>query len=488
MPSIHWPILKSLAAGLTRIRAQDDQRKWRALELLVASQHIAAEVARVSQTRTVAVMLPSTGSFPASALGVWTLGRVCVPLNFLLRKEELQYVIDDCGTDTIITATPMLEHLGYVPERARLILLDKLNFKSMPEPRWPARATSDDLAVLIYTSGTSGKPKGVMLSHGNITANIDQYRRAVSITADDVMLGVLPAFHSFGFTVLTMAPLTIGCNVVYSARFVPQRIIKLIREHRATIFVAIPSMYNALLGVKDARREDLASLRLAVSGGEPLPLDVAERFYEKFGVRINEGYGLTETAPATNVCLPENHRPHSVGRPLPGVQQRIVEPESGRTLGPNQDGEVRMKGPNIMQGYYKLPAETAAAFDKDGWFRTGDIGRFDSDGHLSITGRIKEMMIVGGENVFPREIEEVLNKHPEVHASAVIGLNDPMRGEVPIAFIEVREGGHFDEPNLRSWCRERLANYKVPRDIRHVEALPRNPTGKIMRRELKKLL
>jgi long-chain acyl-CoA synthetase len=488
MPSVHWPIIKSLLSAPFRVRVTDDQRSWRGIELLAASQHIAAEVARLSQTRTVGMMLPSGGAFPAAALAAWTLGRVCVPLNFLLRKDELQYVIDDCGTDVIVTASPMLEHLGFVPERVKLILLDKLNFKSPPEPRWPKRAETDDLAVLIYTSGTSGRPKGVMLSHGNISANISQYRRAVSITTDDVMLGILPGFHSFGFTVLTMAPLTIGCRVVYSARFMPPRVLKLIREHKATIFVAIPSMYNALLGVKDAKPADLASMRLAVSGGEPLPMDVATRFFERFGVRINEGYGLTETAPATNVCLPHEYRPHSVGRPLPDVCERIVSIETGRTLGPNEDGEVRMKGPNVMQGYYKLPAETAAAFDEDGWFRTGDIGRFDSDGHLFITGRLKEMMIVGGENVFPREIEEALNKHPDVHASAVVGLNDPVRGEVPIAFVELQEGAAFSEPALRTWCRDHLAGYKVPRDIRHIEALPRNPTGKIMRRDLKKLL
>ena len=488
MSSIHWPIFRSLAASPLRTRVIDDQRAWRSLDLLIASQHIASEIARVSGTRTVGMMLPSSGAFPAAALGAWTCGRVCVPLNFMLKREELQYVIDDCETDVIVTASPMIEHLGFTPERVKIILLDKLDFRRPPEMRWPARLETADLGVLIYTSGTSGKPKGVMLTHGNITANIRQYREHVEISARDVMFGILPGFHSFGFTVLTMAPLTIGCPVIYSARFVPGRVVKLFRQHRPTIFVAIPSMYNALLGVKDATPEDFASIRLAVSGGEPLPMDVSDRFFERFGVRINEGYGLTETAPATNVCLPSEFRAHSVGRPLPEVRQRIVEVESNRTLGPGSDGEIRMKGPNIMKGYFKLPGETASAFDQDGWFRTGDIGRFDTDGHLFITGRLKEMMIVGGENVFPREIEEALNKHPDVSASAVIGTTDPMRGEVPVAFVELHEGAAFSEPALRTWCREQLAGYKVPRDIRHIEALPRNPTGKIMRRELKKLL
>ena len=487
MPSIHWPIIRECLASPLRTAMVDDQRAWRAIDVLVASQHIAAELSRVSGARTVGIMLPTGGTFPAAALAAWSLGRVVVPLNYLLRKEELQYVIDDCETDVVITATPMLEHLGFTPQHARLVALDRLNFKGLPELRWPRPADPDDLGVLIYTSGTSGRPKGVMLSHGNITSNVAQYLGAVSITSQDVMLGVLPQFHSFGFTVLTMAPLTIGCKVVYSARFVPSRIVKLIREHRPTIFVAIPSMYHALLSVKDAAPEDFASLRLAVSGGEPLPFDVACKFKQRFGVTINEGYGLTETSPATNVCLPDDHREKSVGPPLRGVLQRIV-PVQGMGAHGEGSGEIRMKGPNIMQGYFKLPAESAAAFDDEGWFRTGDIGRFDAAGHLYITGRLKEMMIVGGENVFPREIEEVLDAHPGVHASAVIGAIDPVRGEVPVAFIEMREGAVFEESDLRTWCRDRLAGYKVPRDIRRLDALPRNPTGKIMRRELKKQL
>jgi len=488
MPSIHRPILRHLLGRPLRPWLSDDQRAWRGIDLLAASQHIASLVAGASRSRTVGVLLPAGGAFPAAALGVWTLGRVVVPLNFMLRPDELQYVIDDCGADTVITVSPMLAALGEPPRNVRFLELDKLGLHGVPELRWPAPAPKDDLAVLIYTSGTSGRPKGVMLTHANISANIRQYKAHVNVVESDKMFGILPPFHSFGFTVLTMAPLTIGCTALYSARFVPGRVVRAMREHRPTIFVAIPSMYNALLGAKDARPEDFASLRLAVSGGEPLPMDVAERFHERFGVRIAEGYGLTETSPATNVCLPHEYRPHSVGRTMPFMQERIVEVETGRTLGPGCDGEIRMKGPNIMKGYYKLPEETSAAFDAEGWFRTGDIGRFDSDGHLYITGRLKEMMIVGGENVFPREIEEVLNKHPSVGASAVIGVRDPVRGEVPVAFIELAEGAVFDETALRGWCRDKLAGYKVPRDIRDAGKLPRNPTGKIVRRELVKLV
>lgn len=486
--SVHWPILRTLVTNPSRTLIIDDTRRWKAIELLVGAMHLAAEIERRSESWTVGVMLPASGAFPMAALAAWILGRTVVPLNFLLKQEELQYVIDDCETDIVLSASPMLEHLGYEPRVKSLVRIDTLNFKRIPELRWPARVDDEALAVLLYTSGTSGKPKGVMLAHANIKANIRQCAQWSGFNRRDVVMGVLPQFHSFGFTVLTMLPLTYGAQTIYTARFMPQKIVKLFREHRPTVFVGIPSMYNALLHAKDAQPQDFANLRYTVSGGEPLPDVVSTGFRERFGVQINEGYGLTETSPVTNWCLPDDFVSHSVGKPLPDVMQRIVEWESGRVLGPNQDGEVRIKGPNIMRGYYKLPEESAAAFDNEGWFRTGDIGRINDAGHLFITGRLKEMIIVGGENVFPREIEEALDKHPAVHASAVIGVRDDVRGELPWAWVELKEGATFDESSLRAWCRDKLAGYKVPREIRQIDKLPRNPTGKIMRRELRKLV
>jgi len=426
--------------------------------------------------------------FPIVALAGWMLGKVVVPLNYLLKEDELRYVVQNCGTDTVVTVQPMLDFMGHTPNVKNIVRLEDISFQGVPEPVLPAMADEDDLAVLLYTSGTSGRPKGVMLTHGNLSANLRQILDWVDIDKPDVVLGVLPQFHSFGLTVLTLLPMIAGVKVVYTARFMPPKIIKLIREHRPTVFVAIPSMYNALLSSKDATADDFRSLRYTVSGGEPLPDSVFARFRDRFGVTINEGYGLTETAPVTNWCRPNEWRPHSVGRPLPRVLERIVDMASAAVVPAGDEGEVQIKGPNVMRGYYKLTEETAAAFTADGFFRTGDIGRFDGDGHLYITGRIKEMLIIGGENVFPREIEEVLNQHATIAASGVIGQHDPMRGEVPVAFVEVKEGESFDEPTLLRWCREHLAGYKVPREIRLMNPLPRNATGKIMRRELKKLL
>lgn len=486
--SVHWPIMRRCLASPFRVGMVDDRRTYRGIDLLVGAAHLAGQLGGVNKTGTLGVMVPTSGAFAMAALAGWMLGRVVVPLNYLLKREELQYVIDDCGTDTLVSAGALLDHLGYEPRVPALVRLEEVSFKGVPDPVWPAWASDEDLAVLLYTSGTSGKPKGVMLTHGNLCANARQVRDWASFTREDVMLGVLPQFHSFGLTVLTLLPLTFGIKVVYSARFVPTQIMRLIRAHRPTIFVGIPSMYNALLTVKDATRADFASLRYAVSGGEPLPDTVFARFRERFGVTINEGYGLTETGPVTNWCRPEEWRPHSVGRALPGVVERIVDPNTGEEVGPNAEGEVRICGPNLMKGYYGLEEETARAIGEDGFLRTGDIGKLDEDGHLYITGRIKEMLIIGGENVFPREIEEVLNAHPSVKESGVVGVADPMRGERPAAFVELHEGELLDQTALQMWCRARLAGYKVPDSIRAVEVMPRNATGKILRRELKKLI
>jgi long-chain acyl-CoA synthetase len=451
--------------------------------MYIGALHLARAIERATDEERVGIMLPTSGAFPMALIATWMLGRTAVPLNYLLKSEDLAYVIDDAGIDAVITATPMVEFVAGLPEHVQQLRLDQMDLKGVPPIRRAARRPDDFTALLLYTSGTSGKPKGVMLSSGNLASNVEQILEWVGFTRADVILGVLPQFHSFGLTILTLLPLTVGCRVIYTARFMPRRLLKLMEKHRPTTFIAIPSMYAALLSAKSATKEHFASMRFVVSGAEPLPEAIANGFREKLGTTIAEGYGLTETAPATNWCRPDEYRRKSVGKPIPRVEEKIIGPD-GRELGPNEDGEVLIKGPNVMQGYYKLPEETAAVFTEDGYLRTGDMGRFDDDGHLYITGRIKEMLIIGGENVFPREIEEVLNAHPAVHASAVIGLHDPSRGEVALGFVELEEGATVKEAELRSHCRNSLAQYKVPREIRVRHQLPRNPTGKLMRREL----
>ncbi|MBO6513420.1 MAG: AMP-binding protein [Phycisphaerales bacterium] len=482
-------LTRSFVKNAKRVLVEDDSRSYRGVDLLVAGMHIADLVDALSRSARVGILLPTSGAFGAASYGVWLAGKTIVPLNYLSERETLEYVIDDAGCDLVLASRKLVEHLGYEPRADRVVYLEDLNFRTMPSPRLPKVVGCEELAVVLYTSGTSGKPKGVMLSHHNMLSNVRQTHAHIAIEKSDVFMGVLPQFHSFGITALTLLPMLFGCKVVYSARFMPKRVIDAIQKHGATIYVGIPSMYNALMTVKSAKADSLQSLRLALSGGEPLPRDVSDRFFERFGVRICEGYGMTETAPVTNVMLPsEEHKIGAVGRALPGVVQRIVDPETGRELGHDADGELRIGGPNVMRGYLNLPEQTAAAFDEYGHLRTGDMARIDSEGFLSITGRIKEMLIVGGENVFPREIEEVLNAHPAVAASGVIGQSDPMRGEVPVGFVELEEGAQAEDDELIHWCRDRLAGYKVPRRVVQVEALPRNATGKVLRRALSEML
>lgn len=463
---------------------RDDRRVWRGADIIVAALHIADAIEANCQSRTVGLLIPTSGLFAPAALAGWMTGRVVVPLNYLLRRPELEHVIRDCDTDTVLTIGQMAEYIGFTPSVGSVVMLEELPYKTMPTPRWPSMASPDDLAVILYTSGTSGLPKGVMLTHGNLSANVRQSRRHARFTSDDVILGVLPQFHSFGLTVLTMLPLMTGCRAVYTARFVPQQIVRMMRKHRPTAFVGISSMFGALLRVKSATTDDFSSLRFAVAGGEPLSRPVAAQFSERFGIRINEGYGLTETSPVTNLLMPEDGAAGSVGRALPGMEQIIVDPETGRRCAPGEEGEIRMRGPNVMRGYYKLDELTRQSFDENGFFRTGDIGTIDENGFLRITGRLKEMIIVGGENVSPREIEDALDAHESVAASAAVGVEDDVRGELPEAAVEIAEGETFDEQALKDWCKGRLAPYKVPRKIHRIEALPRTGTGKVSRRHV----
>lgn len=466
----------------------DDFKTWKNIELYIASLHMARAIERMTDRDKIGIMLPTSGLFPAAMIATWMLGRTIVPLNYLVKREDLEYMIADAKLDVVITVGKMLEFIGGdLPKGVTALRMDEMKFKGIPPLRRAKRSPDDFLAALLYTSGTSSRPKGVMLSAGNLVSNVEQCCEFAEFDRDDVMLGVLPQFHSFGLTVLTLCPLAAGCKVVYTARFMPKKIIGLMREHQPSVFVAIPSMYSALLSVKDAGPVDFKSIKFLVSGAEPLSPSVFDGYRERFNVTLKEGYGLTETSPVTNWLRPREEKRKSVGRPLPRVTEKIVGP-NGERLGPNEDGEICIKGPNVMQGYYNLPDATKAVFDEEGYFRTGDMGRFDEDGFLYITGRIKEMLIIGGENVFPREIEEVIEQHESVHAAAVIGAPDDLRGEVAVAFVEMKEGAAFDERSIRSFCRERLPQYKVPRDIRVLEQLPRNPTGKVLRRELQQML
>jgi long-chain acyl-CoA synthetase len=305
------------------------------------------------------------------------------------------------------------------------------------------------------------------------------------IEPDQVFVSPLPQFHSFGFTAMTVVPLTLGATVWYLPRFSPLSAVSTIAERGATVFMGVASMYAAMAMLRDAPPDALRSLRLAISGGEPLPDRIAEAFRQRFGVEILEGYGLTETSPVVSINAPWAHRPGSVGRSLPGIEVFATD-ESGATMPAGQLGEIVIRGHCVMQGYHKRAAETGAVLSRGG-LRTGDLGWVDADGFVHIRGRARDMIIVAGENVMPAQIEEALMAHPAVAEAAVIGVPDDLRGEAPLAFVILREGSEASGAELRAACRERLAAHKVPREVRVCAELPRGPTGKILKRALRGL-
>lgn len=501
--SLLWPILRNGLFNAKRIAAVDDTRSYSYAETVGGAFFVAEDIQTNTSRPNVGVMLPTCGAFGITLLGSWIAGRTVVPFNYLLGKAELQHCITDSDVDTIYTVQPLIDHLvktvgeDWLPKGVKVRKIgDDFKFTGFPEPVLPPFYGRNDTAVILYTSGTSGMPKGVELTHWNLQSNVKGIIDHYNMTSKDVFLGVLPQFHSFGLTVGTLLPLFTGAKSVYSARFVPKKIVSLIKEHHPTITAMVPSMYRALLNSKDLDPEDMAGMRGAISGGEALPKAVAEAYLERFSIRLMEGYGLTETAPVSNCNIPTACRAGSVGKPIPGVRNIIVD-EDENPVPTGVDGEILISGSNVMQGYYKKPDATNEVFTRVTSFsrtkpalafKTGDIGHVDAEGYLFITGRRKELIITAGENVSPTEIEDVLCLHEQVNAAGVIPQKDEARGEVPIAFVEPAEGvdkAAINTMALRTFCRDHLPPHKVPREVFVIDELPRNPTGKIMRRSLK---
>jgi len=439
----------------------------------------------------VAVMLPASAAFPAVLFGVLWAKRIAVPLNFLLHADELARVVQDAGVEVIFTIHHFQELAGQLPARA--VYLEELPLKrmmlfSMLRPPPPAPTVqADDTAVILYTSGTTAEPKGAELTYRNLHSNCIDALASLDIRRPQTMLNVLPPFHVFGLTAGVLVPIALGATVAAVPRFSPVSFVKTVAGKRVTVMMAIPSMYAAVLKAKSATREMFQSVKLAISGGEPLSDSVRQGFLERFGVRLGEGYGLTETSPVVSACSESHYRDGSVGRPIRHAEVQIVDVE-GREVSRGGVGEILVRGPGVMKGYYRKPEETRRVIDSEGWFHTGDIGRRDDDGFLYITGRAKEMLIIGGENVFPREIEAVLEDHPGVLQAAVIGVADDARGEAAVAFVIPQPGAEVGEEELKRFARKSIAGFKVPKRIVIREDLPKGPTGKILKRKLHDLL
>jgi long-chain acyl-CoA synthetase len=481
-------LLAHAAHTPAEIAVQDEGGSYSFHQLAASAAGLGMYLNSQTSASNVGLLLPASAGFVASFYGTLLAGKSVVPINFLLGERETAHVMADSGIDTVIT----------LPQLAGKIKNDSIkviDLAALPKPpaamlsailarTTPPEKTADDLAVLMYTSGTSGVPKGVRLSYGNLQSDVDSCIQHARLKQRHKFLGVIPLFHAFGMTAMMIAPIQLGSTVIYLARFSAVAALNAIRDKQVSLLFAVPSMLAAIAHLKSAERDDFKSIYALISGGEPLPSTLREKFLERFGLHIYEGYGLTETSPVVALNTPQMHRPGSVGKPVPGAEVKITD-ESGNALPQGQSGEVWLRGPMIMQGYHNLPAETGAAITPDRFFKTGDLGKIDSDGYLHITGRKKELIIVAGEKASPREIEETLLRHPTVAEAAVVGKKDAGRGEVVVAFVIAREGQAIRPDQLRDFCREQgLPQWKIPREIFVETDLPRSPTGKVLKRVL----
>ena len=472
-------------------------------------QHIAAELARqgVTAGQCVGLLLPNCPAFIAGYYAVSALGAVVVPVNPTLKPAELAYIWHDGDVRLVLTIAPLAAAahaaLDSLPGARSLVTLDPMHPAAAREPgtgngeqeaiqnavpRPPMPDTlPEDCAVIIYTSGTTGHPKGAMLSHRNLLRNIEQIQARLHFTPEDRFLAVLPLFHSFAATVCMNLVLAIGASAVLLENFAPGRVIETIEKQRITVVPAVPAIFNAVLHFATGQAFDFSALRMFVSGGAPLPAATLQALEARFGVPVLEGDGPTECSPVTSVNPLDGPRKiGSVGPPLPGVRVAIFD-EQDNVLPAGEIGEIVVQGDNVMLGYLNQPEATAEAMTGD-WYHTGDLGRVDEDGYVFIMDRKKDMIITSGLNVYPREIEEVLAAHPAVRDSAVIGLPDAMRGEEVVAVVVLRPEANTTERELTLFCRESLANYKVPRRILFRATLPLGSTGKVVKRLLKKEL
>ena len=430
----------------------------------------------------VAVMLPNVADFAVIYYGLLRAGAVVVPMNPLLRGREVAHYLTDSGARLIFAwptaagaadgaATAGAEHIAVGP--------DDFDFRTLTCEGPTVPRASGDTAVILYTSGTTGRPKGAELTHENLRRNAAlAATELLALEPDDVVLGCLPMFHTFGQTCALNAVLASGAAVSLVPRFDPVRALEIVARDRVTVLAGVPTMYVALAGQADPART--ATVREAISGGAALPLEVQRAFETAYGVPILEGYGLSETSPVASFNLPGQRREGSIGVPVEGVRMRVVDP-AGVEVAVGEVGEIAIRGHNVMKGYWNQPEATAAAI-VDGWFRTGDLGRMDEDGFFYVVDRKKDMIIRGGYNVYPREIEEVLYEHPQVVEAAVIGIPHPTHGEEVAAAVVLR--GDATAEDIRQYVKARVAAYKYPRRVWISDALPKGPTGKILKREI----
>jgi long-chain acyl-CoA synthetase len=439
----------------------------------------------------VGLMMPNVPYFPAIYYGILRAGGVVVPMNVLLKAREVAFYVEDPEAELLFAWGDFGEAAEAGAEKAgtEVILVKPGEFEQLLADQEPdrdmAERSGEDTAVILYTSGTTGKPKGAELTHANLYRNSKGVSEKLGeMGAEDVLLGALPLFHSFGQTCTMNSAVSVGATVTMLPRFDPDKALQIIERDRVTIFQGVPTMYNAMLHSESCDSADCSSLRTCMSGGAAMPAELMRAFEEKFGCIILEGYGLSETSPVASFNHPDRERkPGSIGTPIEGVEMQVWD-DDGNEVPQGEVGEIVIRGHNIMKGYWNRDDANKEAITGEGWFRTGDMAKMDEDGYFFIVDRKKELIIRGGYNVYPREIEEVLYEHPAVQEAAVIGVPHDELGEEVGAAVVLKDGESVEADELGSYVKEQVAAYKYPRRIWFVDELPKGPTGKILKREI----
>jgi long-chain acyl-CoA synthetase len=484
-PDKHF--LFSEADGRKFTYAEFEQAVDRASRLLTS--------AGVDKGDVVSLLMPNSAEYIIAYFACWKLGAIAGPINSLLKAQEISFVISDSETRILLVHPHFLPTIDSIKSKLpalRIVMFDDeaaatkdFNYPPDPAPSSLADVDLDSEAIIIYTSGTTGKPKGCLLTHGNLIANARQISQWLNFTEDDRLLTIMPLFHMNAVSVTTMSALYAAGSTVVSPKFSASRFWQIISDYQITSFGSVATMLSMLLqtypdGVPQGLKTD--QLRFAMCGSAPVPAEVMKRFEETFNCLVIEGYGLSESTCRSTFNPPdERRRPGSCGKPI-GNEMEVVD-EEDREVACGELGEIVLRGENILKGYYRNPEATATAF-RNGWFHTGDIGYRDDEGFFYVVDRKSDMIIRGGENIYPREIDEILYQHAAVAAAATIGVPDELYGEEVAAFIVLKEGSEATEEEVISFCRARLADYKCPKTIRFVAEIPKGPTGKLLKREL----
>jgi len=423
-------------------------------------------------------------------LAIVSLGAVVVPINFQLTTREIAFIVKDASMSHLITMEQLvidteLNQLGYKQAVTQLVIptirQELASKRFSPAPVLPTDYNEDQICAIIYTSGTTGSPKGAMLTHKNLVSDATAFREVLPVTADDNVLCVLPMYHCFAWTCAVLNALLCGAAITILEAFAPKETLAAILEYKVTVVYAVPPMYNYFIRI--GQPQDLAGVKFFISGGASLPEKVAQQFAEKYGRKIIEGYGLSEASPVVTLNPVSKPKYCSIGKALPGQEVRVVDAE-GQPLPPGVVGEIAVRGPIVMKGYFNLPVDSARAL-KDNWLHTGDLAYQDVEGYFFIVDRLKDLIISNGENIYPREIEELLYAYPGIIEASVIGVDDTLRGQVARAYLVLAEGQRFDKKAVREYLQANIAAYKIPRDFCIVEELPKNQTGKILKRVLR---